>query len=206
MSRDPRRAPAFRCLLLWSALSAGWIGLLLLSRGELARSRGEHTGPGGPAFAPALTGLAAVVLALVASWLWCVMTAAAVEALHGVQPVDVPGMRGAVRRLVLTGCGVALAASVAPAHADTVHGVAGQPPQPLHSSSVQSADLQPGTLVVEPRDSLWSIAAGRLGPRASDAEIDHAWRALWRANEAVVGADPDHIEPGQRLTVPEGQR
>ncbi len=206
MSRDPRRAPAFRCLVLWSVLTAVWGADLLVARGELTRFHDELAGRAvGPAFAPALAGLSAVILAVVVSWLWCVMTAAALEALRGVHRVDVPGVRGAVRRLVLAGCGVALAASIAPAHADTVRGVAGQPPQPL-ASPVQTAGDEPGTLVVEPRDSLWSIAAGRLGVEASTAEIDHAWRALWRANEAVVGGDPDHIEPGQRLTVPEARR
>lgn len=172
---------------------------MLLARDEMARAQHALTAPGSVAFAPALAMVATVVLVLSVTWLWCVMSAAALEALHGVHAVELPGLRGAVRRMVLAGCGVALAAGVAPAHADDVRGVAGQPPQPLTSVAQAPA---PRTHVVEKGDSLWSISASRLGPDATDAEIDHAWRALWQANRGVVGPDPDVLEPGQRLDVP----
>jgi nucleoid-associated protein YgaU len=106
---------------------------------------------------------------------------------------------------VLAGCGVALAAAVAPAaHADDVRGIAGQPPEPL-TAPTQVAHAS-RTHVVQPGDSLWSISAARLGPGATDAEVEQAWQALWRANRATVGADPDLIEPGQRLDVPAARR
>lgn len=215
MSRDSRRAPASRCLLLWSVLSAGAASALLLARAELVAARQEITAPGGTAFAPVLAFGATVALAASVTWLWCVMTAATLEALHGVHRVDLPGVRGAVRRLVLAGCGVALAAGVVPAaHADPVSGVAGQPPQPLtaqaQAAPAQVSPTQPRAAhrsrIVEPGDSLWSISASRLGAGASDAEIDQAWHTLWRANHEVVGGDPDVIEPGQRLELPEAQR
>jgi hypothetical protein len=204
MSRDSRRAPALRCLLLWSLLTTGTAAVLLVARAEVATAWREATAPGGAPFAPVLAFGATITLTVSVTWLWCVMTAATVEALHGVHGVDLPGVRGAVRRLVLAGCGVALAASVAPAHADDVRGVAGQPPQPL-SAPVQAAPSF-ATHVVESGDSLWAISAARLGPTASDAEIDHAWRALWEANHDAVGPDPDLIEPGQRLDVTEVPR
>jgi nucleoid-associated protein YgaU len=50
-------------------------------------------------------------------------------------------------------------------------------------------------------DTLWGLAAARLGPQASDAEIDAAWRADYAANRAVVGRDPDLILPGQVLSL-----
>ncbi|MET9353730.1 transglycosylase family protein [Streptomyces sp. NPDC006617] len=50
-----------------------------------------------------------------------------------------------------------------------------------------------GRYVVRTGDSLWAIA--------DSLEIDGGWHALYADNEAVVGADPDHILPGQTLTV-----
>ncbi|MFJ8807291.1 transglycosylase family protein [Streptomyces sp. NPDC102490] len=47
--------------------------------------------------------------------------------------------------------------------------------------------------VVRTGDSLWAIA--------DSLDVDGGWHALYAGNEAVVGADPDHILPGQTLTV-----
>jgi hypothetical protein len=58
------------------------------------------------------------------------------------------------------------------------------------------------TVVVRPGDCLWTIAAGRLGPGATNADIDRAWRAIWDANRDRIGADPNLIHPGLMLTVP----
>lgn len=59
-------------------------------------------------------------------------------------------------------------------------------------------------VVVQPGDSLWLIAERALGPqRGSDpAAVDAAWREWYRTNRAVIGADPDLILPGQRLSPP----
>ncbi len=58
------------------------------------------------------------------------------------------------------------------------------------------------TVVVQPGDSLWRIAAAALGPDASAVEIADAWPRWYAANRATVGADPDLIRPGQRLQPP----
>jgi nucleoid-associated protein YgaU len=58
------------------------------------------------------------------------------------------------------------------------------------------------SVIVQPGDCLWAIAAARLPADASDAEIDHEWRRWYAVNRAVVGADPDRIYPGQVLTAP----
>ncbi|MEV5702557.1 resuscitation-promoting factor protein RpfC [Streptomyces anthocyanicus] len=50
-----------------------------------------------------------------------------------------------------------------------------------------------GRYVVRTGDSLWAIA--------DSLDVDGGWHALYAANETVVGADPDHILPGQTLTV-----
>ena len=55
---------------------------------------------------------------------------------------------------------------------------------------------------MRPGDTLWSIAQHHLTPDASDADIDTAWHAWYSANAAVIGADPDLIQPGQLFTPP----
>ncbi|MEU6288925.1 transglycosylase family protein [Streptomyces sp. NPDC046988] len=50
-----------------------------------------------------------------------------------------------------------------------------------------------GSYMVRSGDNLWAIADS-LG-------VDGGWRALYSDNERVVGQDPDHILPGQTLTV-----
>jgi nucleoid-associated protein YgaU len=57
-------------------------------------------------------------------------------------------------------------------------------------------------VVVRGGDSLWSIAADRLPPDSSAADIDSAWRAWYFANERVIGDNPDLIQPGQLLLPP----
>ena len=51
-------------------------------------------------------------------------------------------------------------------------------------------------------DSLWSIAAGRLSPTASDQEIDREWRSIYALNRALIGSNPSLIFPGQVLELP----
>ncbi len=51
-------------------------------------------------------------------------------------------------------------------------------------------------------DTLWALAARRLGPDATDAEIAAEWPRWYGANDAVIGSDPDLLLPGQRLSPP----
>ena len=55
--------------------------------------------------------------------------------------------------------------------------------------------------VVRRGDTLWSVAARALGPGASAAEVDRAWRRIAAANRDVV-ADPHLIFPGTELRLP----
>jgi hypothetical protein len=76
--------------------------------------------------------------------------------------------------------------------------VPGRPPAPTRPDAV---------VVVQPGDSLWTIAARHLemrqpGRAPSRAEIAAAWPAWWQANRAAIGTDPNVIRPGQHLTVP----
>jgi hypothetical protein len=49
---------------------------------------------------------------------------------------------------------------------------------------------------------LWLIAAHRLGPDATDAQIDATWKQWYAANSAVIGGDPSVIHPGVVLHAP----
>jgi resuscitation-promoting factor RpfA len=51
-------------------------------------------------------------------------------------------------------------------------------------------------------DTLWSIAAHRLGPTATSTDIDAEWHRWFAANRRVIGDDADAIEPGQLLDPP----
>lgn len=59
-------------------------------------------------------------------------------------------------------------------------------------------------VTVEPGDTLWSLAAERLGEDVSDAQVSAAWPHWHETNRDVIGADPDLLLPGQVLTVPSG--
>lgn len=61
---------------------------------------------------------------------------------------------------------------------------------------------EPAPVVVRRGDTLWSIAARHLGAGATDADVAREWPRWWRANRAVVRADPDLLLPGQVLAPP----
>jgi hypothetical protein len=67
---------------------------------------------------------------------------------------------------------------------------------------IHRGDAAAGEVVVRRGDSLWSIAAAELGPRASAAQIEQRWRRWYAVNRATIGADPDLILPGTRLVRP----
>jgi len=63
-----------------------------------------------------------------------------------------------------------------------------------------STQTSPGSVMVKPGDSLWSIAARLLGPEATDAAIETKLVAIWDMNAARIGTgDPNLIFPGTRL-------
>ncbi|MGO4436088.1 LysM peptidoglycan-binding domain-containing protein [Paenarthrobacter sp. RAF9] len=55
---------------------------------------------------------------------------------------------------------------------------------------------------MQPGDSLWSIAASRLGPFATDVDIALSWPKWYDANRSTFGADPTLLQPGQVLQPP----
>lgn len=162
----------------------------------------------------------AALLAVLA--LWAVTT----EVVHGVVTDRPPrcrsGRLGPVRALVLAACGVAVLATATPATADTVPGprspgvpsLDGLPlPDratggPVHRTAEVRRTPPPlppparEVVVVRPGDSLWGIAADRLGAAATAADVAAYWHRLHRLNADVIGDDPDLVLPGQRLRLP----
>lgn len=69
---------------------------------------------------------------------------------------------------------------------------AAKPPPPGNSSD----------RVVGPGESLWAVASRTLGSKASAAEIAAEWPRWYAANRAIIGADPDLVQVGTVLRVP----
>ncbi|HEU0040903.1 MAG TPA: hypothetical protein VFQ15_01000 [Jiangellaceae bacterium] len=57
-------------------------------------------------------------------------------------------------------------------------------------------------VVVEPGDSLWSIATDHLGAGADHAAVAAEWPRWFAANRDEIGPNPDLILPGTRLLPP----
>ncbi|MEV7726363.1 transglycosylase family protein [Streptomyces sp. NPDC087917] len=69
----------------------------------------------------------------------------------------------------------------------TPSGTQGTTPEPTGTS------VLPNPYVVAPGDSLSAIATGQ--------HVEGGWQALYETNRSTVGADPNMIFPGQRLTL-----
>ncbi|MCB5273838.1 hypothetical protein BJG92_01363 [Arthrobacter sp. SO5] len=59
-------------------------------------------------------------------------------------------------------------------------------------------------VTVRAGDSLWSLAAARLGPFASDVDVAREWPRLYQANREVIGGSPHLLQPGMVLRFPSG--
>lgn len=191
-----------RCCLVLAAASAaalGGAGLLLSSA----------AGPGPATFAGLLTRCCAWVALGCVAWGWLVTTLTIIEAavLAERAPATRTGLPAGLRRLVLAGCGVALAAGAAPALAAGDDASQGMPPLvaglPFPARPTDLPATTGHTVVVRPGDSLWAITASHLPADASDAAVCAGWHRLYERNRAVVGDDPSLIRPGQQLALPD---
>lgn len=76
------------------------------------------------------------------------------------------------------------------------------------NSASRSATTSPraADVVVAPGDCLWTLAQRDLDIRTSTApspaDVAAATEKWWRANRAVIGANPDRLVPGQQLSPP----
>ena len=71
-----------------------------------------------------------------------------------------------------------------------------------HRPARRPAVHAPVSVVVEPGDTLWHLAATALGPTASPRQVAQAWPSWWGANRAVIGEDPNLLHPGTTLQPP----
>ena len=197
--------------VLATTLAAGLLALLL-----------PAVEPSRPGFAPLLVSGCAVVGTLGTAWLWVLTLLVLHDVLRGRTVRD--GVPRAVRRVVLAACGLSLAGSLAaPAYADPggPEGLAGLPlpdrtttttqwigslarerHQDPEQPAVHVRPAGPAEVRVSPGDSLWELAADELGAAAEAEDVERRWREIYAANRDLVGADPDLIRPGQRLTLP----
>jgi hypothetical protein len=172
-------------------------------------------------FAVLLTQWCTVALLGCAAWAWATTSLVLLEALRAAASQTLPhrrrGIPAGYRRLVLGACGVALSAGVAtpalgtpgPVHLDplpaSIATPVGTPVTPARAPiRVRPSALLAADILVRPGDSLWRLAAARLPQDVDDATIAHSWHRLYAANSELIGVDPDHIEPGQRLRQPQG--
>ena len=194
-----------RTVVVWVSVTAA----AAISAGAAPSAwRAARTVAGPEVVAHLLVAACATASALALAWLWVITTLTVAGLLTG----RTRGPGGATRRLVLVACGVAvLAGTSIPAHATdererlvglalperAVAPAARTAPGPVERHTGTHAD--PDAYVVRPGDSLWSIA--RQHPGDADS-VELRWRAIWRANRAVIGDDPDLILPGQALSLP----
>lgn len=158
----------------------------------------------GPDFPSAVEALASITALALGAWTCLTMSLACVP---GSRRLAVALTPRALRGLMFAAVTGAL--TVVPAHADTVpqHDRAGittsleglrLPERPLSSAE----PLTVSEVVVEPGDTLWAIAARALPPGTAPARVAADVERWHAANGDVVGADPDLLHPGQRLTPP----
>ena len=196
-----------RCATVWLGATASALIAAAVARPSVARLSGRAPVPIlAPSFDGALVEVASCAVLVCAAWLWATTTLTVAQALVG-RPAP---SRSGVRRWVLVACGVAaLAGSLPPASAEPGHHAPAATALPYPDRAVAPQrpvpyrpQVRAHTVVVRPGDSLWSIAARDLGPGAGDAEITEHWHALYGANRARIGPDPDLVEPGLRLLLP----
>lgn len=209
-----------RAAALWTAVTSA---VVVLARVAATTVRDAAVAPA-PTFADLLVAGSAVVAVLAGGWLWVVTATVALDVLRAGDGAGARAGVGPVRRALLTACGVAvLVAAAQPASGDTgpdapaPAGVRGDHPLaglPLPDRATggdgsgvavraEPRPQRPDEVVrVRPGDSLWAVARAALGPAATTGEIAAHWPAIYRANRAVIGDDPDLIHPGQRLHLP----
>lgn len=79
-----------------------------------------------------------------------------------------------------------------------------RPPAPKHTPKPRPAPHHrpTRTVVVQPGETLWTIAAEHLPGQPSPRRIAATWPRWYGANRAVIGDDPSLIVPGQHLHPP----
>ena len=222
MGQGSATASVPRCLLVLVTVTAGTGALIAsLAPDLLVLATAVRGGDlGGTPFDEVLVDVCEVAVTACAAWLWLATAVVTTDAARGRRSRHrvVPG---AVLRLVLAACGLALVGG-APAHAGDPGGKSPLEGLPLPDRATTTTYVsqvfaqaasrqdragirsrpQPGIVVVGPGDTLWSIARADLPAHADDGAVAVRVREIHQANRAVIGTDPDLIRPDQRLRMP----
>lgn len=233
MSELPQPA---RVVAVWCLVTAATAAALAASRGPvtgLAHARSADA----DALAEVLVAVFALAGALAALRLWWTTTDVALRLLRGRHPagpsfgssvgssagssVGSSVEPGAVRRLVLAACGVAVLQVVGATHAVAAPSLDGLPMPDRSTGASRSPDGSgaapsdaappvgrrspeaPARLVVRAGDSLWALSRATSGRRADEAEVAAHVERLYRHNRERIGDDPDLIHSGQVLDLPD---
>lgn len=162
----------------------------------------------GPDFPRALLGLASMVQ--LATGLWVILVVSLAQ-LTG-PSTALRAMTPRILRSVLF-AGTAGAIAITPAQADqgappsrdraatsvTTHTLSGLP---LPDRPLAFSPRLDTTVIVQPGDTLWAIARRSLPDGASDADVVRSCQRWFDANRAVIGSDPNLIQPTQHLRSP----
>ena len=225
MSRG-KKPSAIRCLAVWLLISAAALGTWSTVGGAAASLSAAAVWQG--TFEELLVAVASAALIACACWLWVITTVTVAGIVGGREPSAAPGVTRRLV-LVACGVAVAagvgspaLADTTTASHTASSsgeHSLVGLPmpdravagnaspaaepapvvvDRPAHRRTPKTV-AAPAAITVRAGDSLWSIAAARLGPGADISEIDAAWRELYAANRDVIGSDADLILPGLDL-------
>lgn len=183
--------------MIYLRCASVWVGATALAAVTGRWLLTPPTSTSGHAFEALLLRTCSWALAACLGWVWLATSAVVLDALRR-RPRSRRGVPERLRRLVLAGCGLALAAGTAPALAT---------PGPVHLQGpvvvVPAAPAAPASVVeVRAGDTLWAIASRHLPDDATAREVVAAWHRIYRHNRAVIGSDPDLLRPGQHLEVP----
>jgi nucleoid-associated protein YgaU len=223
-----------RVAAVWAAVTGAAVALAAAVLPQLATAYDDLAGLAAQPFDRLLVWTCDVVALAAAAWLWSVTTAVTVEALRGrrtaVPGIPDPVRRLVLRAcgVAVAGgltAGLQVAAQATPGELHQDHApragsvvVAGLPlPDRAVAALPGGAHLSTGPVVapsgpppspafvtVRPDDTLWDIARRELGPAADATEIAARWREIYELNRTAIGADPDVIQPAQRLRLPTG--
>lgn len=142
----------------------------------------------------ALLHLSAGILAAISGWALLVIALASWRPTAQLALMLTPRLLRAVVFAGMSGS-MAMGPLAAAAHADDLDGL------PLPDRQTTTAVARTGHTVVA-GESLWAIAQQDLGAAATPALIASNSARWYDANRAVIGDDPDLIQPGQFLNAP----
>jgi hypothetical protein len=226
MDQSAGAAPLPRCLLVLVTVTAGLATLVAALFPDLLVI-GTEIRSGAP-FDEVLVDVCAWAVTGCAVWLWLATAVVVRDAARGRTARQQRGVPGAARRAVLAACGVALVGGLgAPAHAEearrggdppTTSRVEGLPLPDRATTATRVSQVfaraaahqsrpgphfgRPPVVVVRPGDTLWGLARAELPQEVDDSAVAGRVREIHHANRAVIGADPDLIQPHQRLLMP----